>query len=189
MVMHMGVVAVAAPLLALGLAGTRCDPLRRLSPAALAMPVTVFELLVVWGWHAPAAHEAARHTVSLLILEQGSFLFAGLLLWLTALAPLHRAGVAGRGAGVLSLFLTSMHMTLLGSLLALAPRLLYHPLPLSAVNLARTPLEDQALGGLIMLAVGGAAYLLGAIVVLAPLLRERLSADSDPDPAGGWRLP
>jgi len=179
MVMHMGVVAVAAPLLAFGLVGTRADPLRGLSPAMVALPAALFELVVVWGWHAPAAHDAVRLSKPLLVLEQGSFLAAGLAVWLAALAPVGRVGAAGRGAGVLCLLLTSMHMTLLGALLALAPRVLYQCLQLCAANTERTPLEDQSLGGVVMLAVGGVSYLIGGLAVMAPLLRERLPSAAD----------
>jgi hypothetical protein len=35
---------------------------------------------VVWTWHAPVLHHAAREGATVLILEQGTFLAAGLLL-------------------------------------------------------------------------------------------------------------
>src|SRR5688572_25247567 len=82
MTMHMAVVAVAAPLLALAFAGTCLDPVRT-RPAWLApIPVSIVEFAVVWVWHAPAFHVAARHQMPVLVLEQGSFLAAGFLLWL-----------------------------------------------------------------------------------------------------------
>jgi cytochrome c oxidase assembly factor CtaG len=61
-----------------------------------------------------------------------------------------------------------MHMTLLGALLALTPRPLYH----RAEGLTGlTPLDDQHLGGVIMLLVGGLSYLLGGLWLTAGLLR------------------
>jgi hypothetical protein len=97
-------------------------------------------------------------------------------------------------------------MTLLGVLLALAPRLLYtHSAP-SAENLevadahlvpgrvdpvatdhtARglTALYDQQLGGILMLVVGGASYLLGGLWLTAELLRDRRRADRGPGGPG-----
>ena len=72
------------------------------------------------------------------------------------------------GAGVLGLLLTSMHMTLLGALLALTPR----PLYAHADGFSRlTPLEDQHLGGAIMLLVGGASYLIGGLWLTVRLVR------------------
>ena len=169
MTMHVLVIAIAAPLLAVGLAGTRWDPTPH-APLLLApMLATTLEFVVVWGWHAPALHFAARTSPAVLIAEQVSFLAAGLLVWLSAF---------GRGAapmpGTLALFLTSMHMTLLGALLALSPRLLFDPAICGVGSFG--PLEDQHLGGILMLLVGGASYLAGGLVLTARLLRTSEAA-------------
>lgn len=166
MTLHMGVVALAAPLLALGLAGGRLDPVRRVPGLFPPIPLSVVELAVVWAWHAPALHHAARHRADALLVEQGTFLLAGLLVWLSAFggAPEQREGRAA--AGVVALLLTSMHMTLLGALLALGPR------PLYTHEAGPTPLGDQHLGGAIMLIVGGIAYLLGGLWLTGALLRR-----------------
>lgn len=166
MTMHLAVVAVAAPLIALGVTGTRLDPLP-LAPAIFAaVPAAIVELVVVWAWHAPILHTATVLSPAALVLEQASFLMAGLLLWLSVLGGLRQERIA---AGVVGLLLTSMHMTLLGTLLTLAPRPLYPPgLCLAAPGLS--PLEDQQLGGILMLAVGGAVYLIGGLALMARLL-------------------
>lgn len=172
MTMHMGVVAVAAPALALGLGGGRFDPVRRAPHWFPPVPVSFVELVVVWGWHAPAPHGFARGSTAGLVLEQGSFLASGLLLWLAAFG-----GDAGQrsertAAGVVALLLTSMHMTLLGALLALPTRPLY---PHCAHAPGRLdPLHDQHLGGAIMLVVGGISYLLGGLWLTGRLLREKV---------------
>lgn len=169
MTMHMGVVAVAAPLLALGIAGSARDPVRKFPALFAPIPASVLELIVVWGWHAPGLHHIARHSTLGLVLEQGSFLACGLLVWLSAFGgPLPRAG-SRSAAGVIGLLLTSMHMTLLGALLALTPRPLYDHLE-SAAGL--TPLEDQHVGGAVMLLVGGISYLTGGVWLTAALLRQ-----------------
>lgn len=168
MTMHMGVVAVAAPLLALGVAGGRLDPVRHAPRLFAPIPVSVLELVVVWAWHAPALHREARHCTAGLAAEQGMFFLAGLLLWLSAFG----GGTCGRrnrsAAGIVGLLLTAMHMTLLGALLALTPRPLYaHIDGISGL----TPLEDQHLGGAIMLLVGGISYLFGGLWLTGGLLR------------------
>jgi putative membrane protein len=166
--MHMGVVAVASPLLALGVAGGRLDPVR-LAPRLFApIPASVLELMVVWAWHTPALHHAARHGRVGLVAEQGTFLLTGLLMWLSACGGEARGRGHRSAAGVVGLLLTSMHMTLLGALLALAPRPLYAHVHGSA---GFTPLDDQHLGGAIMLFAGGAAYLLGGLWLTIGLLR------------------
>ena len=85
MTAHMAVVAVAAPLLAIGLAGSDADPVRRAPQWFPPIPASVLELLVVWAWHTPALHHAARHTALGLLLEQGSFLLIGKIFGVHAL--------------------------------------------------------------------------------------------------------
>lgn len=173
MAMHVSVIAIAAPLLAVGLAGGRADPVLK-APALFApLPASVIELVVVWAWHAPALHHAARHHAALLVVEQASFLAAGLLVWLAAFGG-DGSRRARAAAGVGGLLLTSMHMTLLGVLLAGAARPLYlHGAFAGPAPFGLAPLQDQHLGGVLMLAVGGTAYLAGALVLLTGLLRER----------------
>ncbi|MDB5370351.1 MAG: Cytochrome c oxidase caa3-type, assembly factor CtaG-related protein [Roseomonas sp.] len=162
MVMHMGVVAIAAPLIAIGLSGSRWDITRRWPRLCGPLVASVLEFAAVWGWHMPGPHEAARAATPFLLLEQGSFLATGLLVWLSCLG----AGGERQGGGILALLLTSMHMTLLGALLTLAPRPLYD----HEACLGLTVLEDQSLGGVVMLLVGGAAYLAGGLALAARLL-------------------
>ena len=174
MTMHMAVVAVAAPLIALGSSGGRFDFTHRFPSIFSPIPVSLLELLVVWAWHAPALHQFARGSTAGLVVEQGMFLASGLLVWMAACgAETTRSGPRA-GAGIVALLLTSMHMTLLGALLALAPRALYlhagHAIDPS------TAIDEQHLGGAIMLGVGGVSYLAGGLWLSAKLLKPRLSA-------------
>jgi putative membrane protein len=220
MIMHMSVVAVAAPLLALGLAGSIYDPVRRLSPLFPPVPISLIELIIVWAWHAPALHYLARHSSGGLVIEQSMFLLSGLLVWLSAFGGEPQQRRPRAAAGVIALLLTSMHMTLLGALLALPLRPLYghsthvslvaencdstqknslslqervrvrgsaivapslYPSPWGRRDLSScvpeesrirlTPLQDQQLGGAIMLIVGGVSYLLGGLWLTAGLLK------------------
>ncbi|HEY0947504.1 MAG TPA: cytochrome c oxidase assembly protein [Opitutaceae bacterium] len=173
MALHIGVVAVAAPVLALGVAGSRLDPVRRWPGWFPPIPLSLVELVVVWAWHAPALHHAARHSAAGFAAEQGAFIAAGLLVWLSAVGGGDFRREERTGAGIAALLLTSMHMTLLGALLALANRPLYaHAEPGS--DTALTALEDQHLGGAIMLLVGGASYLAGGLWLTKRLVRHKL---------------
>src|SRR5690606_22378420 len=174
--------------------GGRCGPVRwhgmrqpgnvpsagwLLVPAVLLSPVvaSVIEFVIVWAWHAPALHHGARHSTGLLVLEQGSFLAVGLLVWLAAFGGSAAQRHLRAATGIAGLLLTSMHMTLLGVLLALATRPLYgHG---DAVGSGLTALQDQHLGGVLMLLFGGVAYMAGALVLLAGLLRERHATVAD----------
>lgn len=176
MTIHMVVVAVAAPLIAAGLGGSRFDP-SLAAPALFApVPASIAELLIVWVWHAPMLHEAARASTSVFILEQASFFAAGLLLWSAALGGGAALPPGRAAAGVGALLFTSIHMTLLGAIFALTPRPLYghaHDASGHTGDGLLMALADQHLGGAIMLLVGGASYLTGALWLLVRLLRPR----------------
>jgi putative membrane protein len=175
MAMHMGVVALAAPLIAFGVAGGKLDPVGKAPRIFLPIPASVVELIVVWTWHAPALHESTQHSAVALVLEQGSFLASSLWVWLSAFGGTPRERNDRGAAGVVALLLTSMHMTLLGALLALPPRPLYaHSAHGGGTSLA--PLTDQHLGGAIMLLGGGVSYLLGGLLLTAELLRSARTA-------------
>jgi putative membrane protein len=168
MLMHMGVVAVASPLLAAGLAAGRLDPVGAAPRLFAPIPASLVELVVVWAWHAPVLHHAARHETAALVAEQGTFLGAALFVWLSAAGGPVTSRGSRSAAGVVALLLTAMHMTLLGALLALSPRALYgHRDGVAGL----TVLEDQHLGGAIMLVIGGASYLLGGLWLTARVLR------------------
>jgi putative membrane protein len=178
MAMHLAVVAAAAPLIAWGAAGSRLDPVRLAPRLFSPLPASIAEFAVVWAWHAPALHHAARHHPIAFTIEQITFLLAGLWLWLAVFGGEPHVRLARAATGVVVLLLTSMHMTLLGALLALAPRPLYHE---SSVGLSGSwtlgigsadPLADQHLGGALMLLVGGAAYLIGGLWLMGGLVRN-----------------
>ena len=164
MTLHMMIVAVAAPLLALAAAGTTWDPVRVAPRLFAPLPASIVELLVVWTWHVPTLHHAARQQPWVLGLEQASFLIAGLLLWTAACGGRPDQRSSRAGTGVIALLFTSMHMTLLGALFALANRPLFH-------HANSASLADQHLGGAIMLLVGGVSYLAGGLGLTARVLR------------------
>lgn len=167
MLAHMGVVAIAAPLLAIGLA-QRLP--RTKAPMLVGMPLvaSLVELVVVWGWHAPAARRFAQGTLVGTVSEQASFLAAGLFLWLSCLAAAG-GGKASRASGAFGLLLTTIHMTLLGALLALSPRPLYASGEVTCFGVTLSAAQDQQLGAVVMLLLGAATYLAGGIGLLAGL--------------------
>lgn len=176
MIVHMSVVAFAAPLIAIGITGTRLDPSPRLpwlfSPVLAAMR----EFAIVWGWHMPLPHIAARQSGLANVAEQVSFLAGGLLLWLSCL---NRAAGGGALMGTLGLLLTSMHMTLLGALIAFANRPLYvrDGVPICGSDPA-TAVADQQLGGVIMLFAGGLVYLVGSLFLMARVVLAEPSREA-----------
>lgn len=167
MAMHMGVVALATPLIALGLAGGRFDPSRRFPGVFNPIAASVFELAAVWGWHAPLLHHAARHGTGALVAEQLTFLVAGLWLWIAAFGAGRGARLERAWTGVAGLLFTSIHMTLLGAVFVLTPRALY-----VAVTTPEA-LWEQHLGGGIMLLAGVVSYLAGGLWLALQGLERR----------------
>lgn len=165
MLLHLGVTVVAAPLVALGLARLAAERFRFTAGAAVA--AAALEMAVVWGWHAPGPHEAAALDPFMFWLQQGSFVAAGVFVWLACFQGRGRGALL---AGVLGMLLTFMHMSMLGALLALTPELLYAPAVCRGA-FGLSPLEDQRLAGGLMAIGGGAPYLVGGLVLAARLLR------------------
>lgn len=175
MLLHLGVVALVAPLLAMGLvrSGLRLgDHMRGWMVLAFAL-----EMVVVWGWHTPYLHEAAARHVGVFVVQQLSFLLVGLAVWLAGLAAQERRDLL---VVIFGFALTLMHMTMLGVLLLMAPRLIY-PAELCLGAFGFEQLEDQRFGGVLMAAWGGLVYLAGGIV-LGGRLMQQLDSDGD---AGG----
>lgn len=155
MVMHMCVVAIAAPLLAFAVSNSALDPVRRVPQYCSAIAASMLEFVVVWAWHVPALHHAAAHNPWLKAVEQGLFLATGWLLWIAVLGGTQQQRTQRSMHGVIGLLLTFMHMTLLGVVITLAPRELYAH-SAAADGAAAT---DQQWGGVAMIVLGAASYL------------------------------
>jgi len=175
MTLHITIVAVAAPLLALAMAGTMVDPVRTAPSLVAAIPASMIELVIVWGWHVPVLHHAARVQSTAFVLEQATFMGSGLLLWIAAIGGDREQRRVRAGGGVAALLFTSMHMTLLGALFTLANRPLFmhaNGTPVSVPqDFSPAYIADQELGGVIMLFVGGASYLVGGLCLTGLALR------------------
>lgn len=175
MLLHLGVVALAAPLLAIGLArsGVRLGGL----PHIRVWTFLVFtaEMLVVWGWHAPLLHEAAALHVWAFVAQQFSFLAVGLAVWLLGFAVQSRHGTV---AAMFGFFLTFVHMTMLGVVLIMAPKLIY-PAELCLGAFGFAQLEDQRFGGILMAAWSGVVYLGGAVALGSRLLASGEGGEAD----------
>jgi putative membrane protein len=139
--------------------GTLTDPLVAWTLHALAL----------WGWHIPAAMDAALRNEGLHILQHVSFLGTALFFWWSVLGHDPR-GRYGPGHSAAYLFTTMLHTGALGALLSLAPTPWYAPyIPLTGA-LGFDPVDDQQLGGLVMWVPAGLAYVIAALWVLGKML-------------------
>lgn len=176
MLLHMSIVAVAAPLIAIGMAGSRLDPVMRAPGMFSAVPASVIEMCAVWAWHAPALHEVARADGRMFAAEQLTFLGAGWFLWMSIFGGDPAQRITRAGVGAIALLVTFAHMTLLGALLALTPRALFthgHGAGGAAASIA-----DQQTGGAIMLVVTALACVGGGLWLSWQLLRTSPRADT-----------
>lgn len=214
MIQHMLLILVAAPLLVLAapglplllavprrargrLARWRQHPAVRAVWRTATVPLVAWGLhvAVLWGWHLPAAYQAALANPVVHIAEHVSFVATAWLLWLVVLAHLRGRPVAGRAAAgpgwaVLLVFVTAMQGNALGAVLTLAPAPLYPEQVLGAPAWGLTALADQQLAGLIMWVPGDVLYLAVAVVLFRRWFRalERTSpseADVTPDRRSG----
>lgn len=194
MVQHMVLMTVAAPLLVLGkpelvcLWGLSAQGRRRLGglvsrkgwlhPIAEACgnPLTMWLVYaaVTWIWHLPPLYDSAVRSPWVHDLQHASFFLAALFYWRTLIDPYSHTRLVSALA-VLSLFTTTLHTTVLGVLMTIAPQPWYSVYLDRAPLWGLTPLEDQQLAGLIMWMPACAAYVLAAILLLIGQLNSSAS--------------
>jgi putative membrane protein len=169
MIIHLGVVAAAAPLLAHGL--SRISPPTELRHSISWIWIAAFlDTIIVLGWHVPILHEAAARSPEIFAVEQLTFLMAGLAMWYLAFGMYSRGNALVVAA---AFFMTFMHMSVLGIILVLAPHLLYDA-DLCRGAFGFAPLDDQRLGGILMASWGSFTYLAGAMwLIWQALAREQ----------------
>ncbi|MFP5076965.1 cytochrome c oxidase assembly protein [Rhizobium sp. YIM 134829] len=182
MIIHMAIVAIAAPLLAAALSGTTLDVTRTLSWLT-PLNASLIELVIVWLWHVPAMRALAEGAPLFAVAEQAMFLAGGLLLWLACLGGRADGRMGRQLAGAIGLLFTSMHMTLLGVLLALSPRPLYGSGTVTCFGMPLSAALDQQAGGVVMLLVGAVSYLVGGVALLAGILGPDAAGHAAPGPA------
>jgi putative membrane protein len=184
MTQHVVLMALAAPLLVLGApltALTWALPRRgrRAVSAALngartrqlwhglSLPLVAWLLhaAAVWLWHVPALYTATLDSELVHTLQHASFMGTAVLFWWAL------RDRTTHGLGVLYLFTTAVHGSLLGALLTFSPTVLYAPYEATAPLWGLSALEDQQLGGLIMWVPAGLIYFGAALALLASWLR------------------
>jgi putative membrane protein len=138
------------------------EALTRLAPA------WTLYALVLWTWHLPAAYDAALASGWLHDVEHVTFLLAAVVFWWPVIAPAPRPRRAPPATALLVyLLLAAFSGSALGVLLAASPTSLY---AYGGLPGGPNPVEDQAAGGLVMWAVGGAVDVAAILAVVARVL-------------------
>ena len=123
----------------------------------LPLSATLVQGAVIWLWHVPGVFDATVNSLPVHRWQHLSFLVSALLFWY-AVSPAYRAGQA-----LACVFFTMLHTSILGALLALAPRVLYPMQTLHAGEWGLSALEDQQLAGMLMWVPAGTVYVGAAL--------------------------
>ena len=180
MIEHEVIMAVSAPLLALSrpvsafvwalprrgrhVAGAAMNSavMRRIWDwSTRGLNATLLHGVAIWAWHLPWLFDASITDISLHRLQHLSFLITALLFWWSIFWR------CSRGVAAWHLFVTMLHTSALGALMALAPRVLYVAQTADAEAWGLTPLEDQQLAGMLMWVPAGTVYAGAALIMLA----------------------
>jgi putative membrane protein len=134
-------------------------------------PLVVWTLyaLTMWLWHVPAWYQAALRSSPIHDLQHLTFFVASCLFWRLLLGPFSRFRL-GSEIGILYLFTTTLHATVLGVFMTLAPNPWYADYVERTGQWGLTALEDQQLAGLIMWMPACLTYLLVAVGILVRAL-------------------
>jgi cytochrome c oxidase assembly factor CtaG len=141
--------------------------------------------LALWIWHAPILFQATLDNDFVHSLQHTSFLFSALLFcWSLLNGPERRMSY---GTGIISVFTTAVHSSILGALLTVSQTIWYPAYAGGTSIWGLTPLEDQQLGGLIMWVPAGTVYLVAGLLLFAAWMRGRAE---EPTPSiASLRLP
>jgi putative membrane protein len=192
MIQHMLLVGVAAPLLVLGTPflvtlwalplswrrayGRLKHRVERWKPARylLWQPVLMWFLFAftLWIWHLPVLYEATLYDDLFHDFQHFTFVAVSCLFWRVLMDPVSRLKL-NRAVGILYLFLTSLHATLLGVFMTLAPKTWYPFYDSRAPRWKLTGLEDQQVAGLIMWMPACMVYALAAALLLGSWLHKQ----------------
>ncbi len=192
MIQHMTLMNVAAPLMVLGAPGLVAiyalplawrqrfggwkREVRTRGPRwyLLWQPLLMWSVYAgaMWIWHLPNLYTAALHNEALHDFQHLTFFLTACLFWRVLLDPISRLRLS-RGVGVIYLFTTSLHATLLGVFMALAPSVWYPFYEGKTLSWGVTALQDQQLAGLIMWMPACMVYAAAAAVVFGLWLAER----------------
>jgi cytochrome c oxidase assembly factor CtaG len=123
---------------------------------------TLLHALAIWAWHAPVLFDAAVTNVAVHRLQHLSFFLSAVLFWWSVFRR------SEAGAAAWHVFVTMLHTSVLGALMALSPRVLYGAQTATSAAWGLTPLEDQQLAGIIMWVPAGTIYA-GAALALAAI--------------------
>ena len=191
MTQHEILMLISAPLLALGRpliaflwalpqswreAAARFGRLRMFKQgwAFISAPLSAWlvSTLALWIWHVPWLFDQTLRSDWIHAAQHTTFLMTALIFWWPVV---NRTPALGYGGGLVYIFTTILHTSVLGALLTFAPRPWYSSYVMTAPAWHLTALEDQQIGGLIMWIPAGMLLLIVALVLLVKWIQESQS--------------
>jgi putative membrane protein len=127
---------------------------------------TLLHGIAIWVWHAPGLFDNAVTDIAIHRLQHLSFFLSAVLFWWSVFRR------SAAGAAAWHVFITMLHTSVLGALMALAPRVLYGAQTASAAAWGLTPLEDQQLAGTVMWVPAGTIYAGVALALTAIWIKQ-----------------
>jgi putative membrane protein len=187
MIQHMLLELVAAPLLLAGAPITLALRVARPSVRrwllivlqsrvvhVISFPVVAWVLFaaVNWGWHFSVLYDQALENQALHHLQHAIFLGAALLFWWPVVGADPSPWRLPHPVRLLYLFLAMPQNSFLGVALMSAPTVLYPHYVTNLRDWGLSPLDDQALGGVMMWVVGDLCFLAAMMVVVVLWMRH-----------------
>jgi putative membrane protein len=159
MAVHIATMNVAAPLGAAALAIKLPEFVGR--PRMLWI-ATAAQLVLLWGWHTPAAQHAAAESQAMQAAMHITLLLSSVCFWCAVV----RLSADSGWQAIAALLLTGKLACLLSALLIFSPRPLYQGAGHGM------HLDDQQLAGLLMITACPLSYLVAAMVIVVRLIRR-----------------
>jgi cytochrome c oxidase assembly factor CtaG len=126
--------------------------------------------ILLWAWHMPILFDATLSHDWVHALQHFSFLGSALLFWYALLYG--HIGNNSYGAGIIYVFTTAIHTSILGALLTFSSKPWYPVYGSTTSFWGYTPLEDQQIGGLIMWVPAGLVYIIVGLWLFAAWIKS-----------------
>ena len=137
--------------------------------ASAPLSAWMVSALALWIWHVPFLFDQTLRSDWIHAAQHTTFLGTALIFWWPLV---NRTPSLGYGAGLVYVFTTILHTSVLGALLTFAPRPWYSSYVATAPAWHLSALEDQQIGGLIMWIPAGTLLLIVALVLLVRWMND-----------------
>lgn len=161
MIQHLVIGDIAALLIVLGLTRSVLQPVMALKAfdrlRFLALPMIALPLWIVnlYVWHIPALYDGTVTTEWLHALQHASFITFGVLMWMPVAGPLPVPAWFGGGAQVGYTIVARLAGAGLGNILMWSGSALFTAYAAGQAYWNISPVTDQGIAGVIMMAEGG----------------------------------